>query len=100
MQSGNDSRKNRSRVTKVTVALLALAFASLGLFVGACSKAAKPAPNAWSLERSPVGEQLKRFVAEKEAQAVAGAKAEGTKLLPEYKAMFAAAAKGDWPAIS
>src|SRR5205823_4100398 len=28
------------------------------------------------------------------------AKAEGAKLLPEYKTMFAAATKGDWPAIS
>src|SRR5437867_2776721 len=55
---------------------------------------------AWSLERSDVASQLQRFVAEKEAQSIAGAKAEGKEMLPEYKSMFAAAGKGDWLSIS
>ena len=53
----------------------------------------------WSLKRSAASAQLKSFVAEKEAQADAAARAEGKELLPEYKAFFAAAAKGDWPTV-
>jgi RNA polymerase sigma factor (sigma-70 family) len=48
---------------------------------------------------SRVAGLLKPFVAEKEAQADAAARAEGTTMLPEYKVLFAAAAKGDWPTV-
>lgn len=43
---------------------------------------------------------LKDFVAEKEAQATAAARAAGVELLPEYKALFAAARDGNWSRIS
>ncbi len=43
---------------------------------------------------------LKDFVAEKEAQATAAARAAGVELLPEYKALFAAARDGSWSRIS
>jgi RNA polymerase sigma factor (sigma-70 family) len=46
-----------------------------------------------------IADLLKTFVAEKEAQADAAARAEGTTMLPEYKVLFAAAAKGDWPIV-
>jgi len=51
------------------------------------------------LQRSSVFDQLKRFAAEKWAQANAAAKAEGKEMLPEFRSLFAAAEKGDWPAI-
>jgi hypothetical protein len=43
--------------------------------------------------------QFKEFVAEKEAQAIADSKAAGKELLPEYKSLFAAASKKDWPKV-
>lgn len=52
-----------------------------------------------SLERSSVYDQLKRFAAEKWAQASAAARAQGKQMLLEFKPLFAAARKGDWPAI-
>jgi hypothetical protein len=67
----------------------------LALLTASCSKKS----SAWSLERSEASAQLKSFVAEKEAQADAAARAEGTNMLPEYKVLFAAAAKGDWPTV-
>ena len=95
-----DGHRNRNTIAKITAALIALAVAGFALLIGACSTTKKDSPEAWSIERSEVGDQLKRFVAEKEAQAYASAKPEGREVLPEYKAMFAAAAKGDWLSIS
>jgi hypothetical protein len=43
--------------------------------------------------------QFKQFVAQKEAQASASAKADGKEMLPEYKSLFAAASKKDWPKV-
>src|ERR1051326_5529906 len=51
------------------------------------------------LERFFVRDQLKRFAAEKKAQAIAAAQAEARLMLPEFKALFAAAEQGDWPAV-
>ena len=51
------------------------------------------------LECSRISEQLKRFAAEKRAQAIAAARAEAREMLPEFKSLFAAAEKGDWPAM-
>ncbi len=93
-----DSRRNWDRVAKIVSLFLAIAFLGLEFLIGA--NAVKNSPEAWSLERSDVANQLKRFVAEKEAQAIAGAKAEGKAMLPEFKAMFAAAGKGNWMSIS
>ena len=69
-----DGRRNRDRIAKIALVFIALAFLGLEFLIGA--NAVKNSPEAWSLERSDVAKQLKRFVAEKEAQAIAGAKAE------------------------
>ena len=92
-----NQRSNRNRIAKATVISIGTAILSLTLLTGGCSK--KNAASKWSLKRSAASAQLKSFVAEKEAQANAAARADGTKLLPEYQALFAAAAKGDWPVI-
>jgi beta-lactamase regulating signal transducer with metallopeptidase domain len=96
-----DSHRNRNCVEKGTVAVLALAFLGLGLSLGGWAKAETGNPSApWSFEHSEVAGPLKRFVAEKRAQAAAALEAQGKEMLPEFNAMFAAAAKGDWPAIN
>ena len=68
-----------------------------GMAIGGCSQ---KRPVATPLDQSPVSGQLRHFVAEKEAQATAAAKADGHELLPETKKLFAAAEKGDWLTIS
>ncbi len=90
-------RRNRNRIAKMTVISIGTFILGLALLTGGCSK--KNASTNWSLKRSEASAQLKSFVAEKEAQADAAARAEGTNMLPEYKALFAAAAKGDWPVV-
>jgi len=92
-----NQRCNRNRIAKTTIISIGTTILSLALLLGGCSK--KNAASKWSLKRSAASAQLKSFVAEKEAQADAAARAEGTNMLPEYKALFAAAAKGDWPVI-
>jgi beta-lactamase regulating signal transducer with metallopeptidase domain len=93
-----DDCRNRNSIAKPAVAFIAVAVLVLEVFVGGYAQ--ERTRESWSLERSKVAEQLKHFVAEKRAQAIAGAKAEGREMLPEYEAMFAAAAKGDWNGIS
>ena len=92
-----DPDRRRNRIAKTTVISIGSAMVGLALLMGGCSK--KNAATKWSLNRSAASAQLKSFVAEKEAQADAAARADGTKLLPEYQALFAAAAKGDWPTV-
>jgi len=77
----------------VGVAILLL----LAITLGGCSRG-KPLPTP--LDQSPVSGQLRHFIAEKEKQAAAAAKANGQELLPETKILFAAANKGDWQTIS
>ncbi len=91
-----DDHRNRHRVAKTTAALMALAVAGAGLSLGG---AVETIP-AWSFERSEVAEQWKRFVAEKQTQATAALQTERKEMLPEFSAMFAAAAKGDWTSIN
>src|SRR5438034_1129193 len=93
-----DGRRNRDRIAKIASVFIVLALLGVEFLIGA--NTVKSSPEAWSLERSDVANQLKRFVAEKEAQAIAGAKAEGKAMLPEFKSLFAAAGKGDWLIIS
>ncbi len=52
-----------------------------------------------NLEPSSISDQLKRFAAEKRAQAIAAAQAEAREMLPEFKVLFDAAEKGDWPTL-
>jgi hypothetical protein len=92
-----DRRCKRNRIAKMAVISIGSAILGLALLMGGCSK--KNASTNWSLKRSAASGQLKSFVAEKEAQADAAAKAEGKELLPEYKTLFAAAEKGDWPTV-
>jgi hypothetical protein len=84
-------------LTTIADVVVLSAILGLALLLGGCSK--KNAATNWSLKRSEASAQLKSFFAEKEAQADAAAQADGTKMLPEYKALFAAAAKGDWPTL-
>jgi len=62
-------------------------------FMGA---ATEPLPY---IECPSISDQLKRFAGEKRAQAIAAAQAEAREMLPEFKSLFAAAEKGDWPAL-
>jgi beta-lactamase regulating signal transducer with metallopeptidase domain len=95
-----DQRRNHHGVARATAILTALAVLVFALFIGACATSRQRPATPWTLEESEVSEQLRRFVAEKREQAIAGAKAENRAMLPEYKDMFAAAAKGNWTAIS
>jgi hypothetical protein len=92
-----NQRRNRNRIAKTTVISIGTAILGLALLMGGCSK--KNAATKWSLKRSEASAQLKSFVADKEAQANAAARTEGKEMLPEYKALFAAAAKGDWTTV-
>ena len=69
----------------------------IGLVIGGC---AKKKNTSWKSIKNPeVVAQLKTFVAEKEAQVNAAAKGGGQEMLPDYKTLFAAAAKGNWPQV-
>ncbi len=97
-----DARRRRNGIAAVTAVPISLAVFGLGLLVGSIrlEAANNQPPQPWSLDRSAVSAQLKHFVAEKEAQANAAAKAEGKEMLPEFKALFAAAATGDCQTVT
>jgi len=79
---------------KTTIKFLGAVILGGGLFLGGCGK--KPMKSMTSLKNPEVAARLKSFVAEKEAQANAA-----TNEVPsEFKAFFAAAARGDWPTVS
>jgi len=73
---------------------LGAAILGAGLFISGCAK--KQSASSWSLKNPETTRQLKLFVAEKEAQANAAT----NKIPSEFKAFFAAAAKGDWLTVS
>src|SRR5208283_5813501 len=73
---------------------LAAALLGIGLCAGGCAK--KQMTSFQSLQNPEVAARLKSFVAEKEAQANAAT----NKMPSEFRAFFAAAAKGDWLAVS
>jgi outer membrane murein-binding lipoprotein Lpp len=78
---------------KTTIKSLGAVILGGGLLISGCAK--KQMASFQSLNPE-VAAQLKSFVAEKEAQANAA-----TNQTPsEFQAFFAAAAKGDWPAVS
>jgi hypothetical protein len=81
---------------KTTATFTVLAMAGLGLLAGGCAH--KPAAASKSLSPEAAA-QLKTFVAEKEAQGVAAAQVEGRDA-SVFKPFFAAADRGNWPAIS
>ncbi|MEY2466574.1 MAG: hypothetical protein QOD03_1095 [Verrucomicrobiota bacterium] len=57
-------------------------------------------PSSQTLSKSSVSAELHRFVAEKKTQAIFAAKMEGKEMLPEYKALFAAAERIDDRAVN
>src|SRR6266478_2637699 len=89
------------RVAVIAV-LIVLTVFSFGLLVGSfhLDAADNPVPQPWSLDKSKVSSQLKAFIAAKETQANALAADEGKELLPEFKSLFVAAARGDLRAMS
>jgi beta-lactamase regulating signal transducer with metallopeptidase domain len=101
-----DDRRDRNAIGKMTVVLVAAAVFVPGLLIGGCSKTGPQKP--WSLEDSPVHSQLKAFVAEKEAQERQLQaldekdyfKHDPQLKVPDCQPFFAAAAKGDWQAMS
>jgi len=79
---------------KTMTQFLEVAILGGGLFISGCAK--KQMTSFQSLKNPEVVVQLKSFVAEKEAQANAAT----NQTPPEFQAFFAAAAKGDWLAVS
>jgi beta-lactamase regulating signal transducer with metallopeptidase domain len=93
-----DRRRQRRLITKTTAMFIVFAIFGLGLLIGGCSN--KHSSEMWSLKQSEIAPQLKSFVAEKEAQAEAASKTQGQKMPAEFRSFFAAAAKGNWLAVS
>ena len=80
-----------------TIILLGTIIFGAALVAGGCAKK----NTVWKSIKDPqTTAQLKTFVAEKAAQAGAAAKTGGEAMPPEFKSFFAAAGKGDWPAVS
>ncbi len=77
---------------------LALVILGGGLFMagGAKSQTATVQP----VKNPEVAAQLKSFVMQKEVQADAAIKAGGPAMRADFKNFFAAAERGDWPALS
>jgi len=82
---------------KITIIPLAALFLCLGLAAGCARKKS----TSWESIKNPeTVAQLKSFVAEKEAQANAAAKADGQEMPAEFRPYFAAAQRGDWLTVS
>jgi hypothetical protein len=78
---------------KTMTQFLGVAILGVGLFPAGCTK---QQPSSWSLKNPETTQQLKSFVAEKEAQANSAT----NKMPSEFKSFFDAAEKGDWLAVS
>jgi hypothetical protein len=87
----------KNQLMKTTIRSAGLMILGIGLVIGGCAK--KKSTHWKSIKNPEVVAQLKTFVAEKEAQVNAAAKAGGQEMLPEYKTLFAAAAEGNWPSV-
>ncbi|HTV62634.1 MAG TPA: hypothetical protein VMH30_08710, partial [Verrucomicrobiae bacterium] len=83
---------------RATIVPVSVAFLCAILVLTGCAK--KQFTNWKSFQNPVVSAQVKSFVAEKEAQAGAAVRANGGKMPPEFKRFFAAAAQGDWLAVS
>ncbi len=93
-----DNCRRRDAIGKTTVMAILLFIFGLGWLIGGCAN--KGTSGQWSLKHSEISAQLKSFVAEKEAQANEAATTNGQARPPAFKPFFAAAAKGDWLAVS
>ena len=81
---------------KNNIALLGTLITGAALLTTGCA----PKNSVWKSIKNPqTTAQLKSFVAEKSAQAIAAAKTAGQPMPPEFKSFFAAAAQGDWPGV-
>jgi hypothetical protein len=79
---------------KPAIKSLGVVLLGFGLILSGC---AENQSTSWESIKNPeVVAQLKSFVAEKEAQADAAAKANGKSITPQFKPFFSAAEKGDW----
>lgn len=87
----------RGKIMKLAINFCGIMILCAMVFTG-CTK--ENPRTSWSLQNAAASGQLKYFIAEKEAQANALAKAEGKEMLPEFKALFAAANKGDTLAVT
>jgi hypothetical protein len=84
----------KGKPMKTTIKLLGAVILGGGLFIGGCAKGQMA---TWESFKDPEAvKQLKQFITEKEAQADAAT----NKMPSEFQAFFAAAAKGDWLAVS
>ena len=87
---------NRSKTQRMKTIIKSLGAVVLGggLFISGCAK--KQMASFQSLKNPELAAQLKSFVAEKEAQA----NGVTNKMPSAFQALFAVAARGDWPAVS
>jgi hypothetical protein len=90
--------KSAKEPMEAIIKSLMAVFFGVGLFVCGCAK--KQTPVWESLKNPETVKQLKQFVAEKEAQANAAAKADGKRIAPQFRPFFSAAKKGDWLTVS
>jgi hypothetical protein len=91
-----DLSRHRNRIPHWKAATVLVVILGLGLLAGGCGRKHK----AWSLKDSKIAGQLRGFISEKKAQADAAASVGGKEAPPEFNALFAAAGKGDWLAVS
>ena len=108
---GKGSIATASTITLVKGALKLMAWAKIktaalfgAVFILATGSAVVVSEVVAQSSAAPVSDeavwkQLDQFVLEKEAQATAAATADGKQMLPELKAIFAAARKHDWRGI-
>lgn len=93
-----DGCRRREAIGKTAVISILILIFGLGWLIGGCTN--KNSPGKWSLRHSEISAQLKSFIAEKETQAEAATATNDQAMPPEFKSFFAAAAKGDWLAVS
>ena len=105
-----DGQRNRHTLRQATAIVIVLAIGGLGLLIAGCANGRTREP--WSLKYSPVGAQLRAFIAKKTSQEALLAAADQKDFtsyqdyspekykLPDTRPLFAAAARGDWPGVS
>ncbi|MGH7952186.1 MAG: M56 family metallopeptidase, partial [Limisphaerales bacterium] len=104
-----DARRQRKAVGKVTTALIVLLVFGLGILLGGCVTSAASKPTAL---KPATTARMAKFAAEKEvqeSQLIKTDEADFAKsydngrakmVVPDCRPFFAAAARGDWPAVS
>jgi beta-lactamase regulating signal transducer with metallopeptidase domain len=93
-----DGCRRREAIGKTATISILILILGLSWLIGGCAN--KNYSGKWSLKHSEISPQLKSFIAEKETQAYAASATNGRAMPPEFKSFYAAAAKGDWLAVS